>query len=98
MHGEQALEELAAIATEKAFTETASADMYVPALMQNLFPYLDNRTLYVFKRDIEEAIDDIESQIGVRIDKAVVTVPSQGRKLKIVSGHPMVKFNLKVME
>ena len=42
LHGEQALEELAAIATEKAFTETASADMYVPALMQNLFPYLDN--------------------------------------------------------
>ena len=44
LHGEQALEELAAIATEKAFTETASADMYVPALMQNLFPYLDNGT------------------------------------------------------
>ena len=44
LHGEQALEELAAIATEKAFTETASADMYVPALMQNMFPYLDNGT------------------------------------------------------
>ena len=44
LHGEQALEELAAIGTEKAFTETASADMYVPALMQNLFPYLDNGT------------------------------------------------------
>ena len=38
------LKELLAIATEKAFTETASADMYVPALMQSKFPYLDNGT------------------------------------------------------
>lgn len=35
---------------------------------------------------LEKAIDNIEKQIGVRIDKAVVTVPSHGRKLKIVSG------------
>lgn len=35
---------------------------------------------------LEAAIDDIEKQIGVRIDKAIVSVPSQGRKLKIVSG------------
>ena len=40
---------------------------------------------------LEEAINDIEKQIGVRIDKAIVTVPSQGRKLKIVSG----KYKLK---
>ncbi len=38
------LKELMAIATEKSFTETASADMYVPALMQSKFPYLDNGT------------------------------------------------------
>lgn len=38
------LKELLAIATEKSFTETASADMYVPALMQSKFPYLDNGT------------------------------------------------------
>lgn len=35
---------------------------YMPHLVVNyikpLLPYLDNRTLYVFKRDIEEAIDD----------------------------------------
>ena len=36
--------ELQAIAKEKAFTETASADMYVPALMCDKFPYLDNGT------------------------------------------------------
>ena len=38
------LQELLAIAKEKAFTETASADMYVPALMCDKFPYLDNGT------------------------------------------------------
>lgn len=35
---------------------------YMPHLVVNyikpLLHYLDNRTLYVFKRDIEEAIDD----------------------------------------
>ena len=39
-----AYKELKAIATEKAFTETASADMYVPAFMDATFPYLDNGT------------------------------------------------------
>ena len=38
------LAELKAIASEKSFTETASADMYVPALMTDKFPYLDNGT------------------------------------------------------
>lgn len=36
--------ELQAIAKEKSFTETASADLYVPALMGDKFPYLDNGT------------------------------------------------------
>ncbi len=36
------LAELKAIATEKSFTETASADMYAPAFMAEMFPYLDN--------------------------------------------------------
>ena len=39
------LAELKAIATEKAFTETASADLYIPALMMDKFPYLDNGTM-----------------------------------------------------
>lgn len=46
---------------------------------------------------LEEAINDIEKQIGVRIDKAIVTVPSQGRKLKIVSGkYKLTNENSKV--
>ncbi len=38
------LKELLAIASEKSFTESASADLYVPALMADKFPYLDNGT------------------------------------------------------
>ena len=38
------LQELLNIAKEKSFTETASADMYVPALLGEKFPYLDNGT------------------------------------------------------
>ena len=39
------LKELQNIAKEKAFTETASADMYVPAFMADKYPYLDNGTV-----------------------------------------------------
>ena len=39
------LKELLNIGTEKSFTETASADMYVPAFMAATFPYLDNGTV-----------------------------------------------------
>ena len=45
---------------------------------------------------LEGAIKDIESMIGVRIDKAVVTVPSHGRKLQIVSGNIKLKENSRV--
>lgn len=38
------LAELIALGSEKAFTETASADMYAPALLAEKFPYLDNGT------------------------------------------------------
>ncbi len=38
------LKELQALAKEKAFTETASADMYAPALLNDKYPYLDNGT------------------------------------------------------
>lgn len=38
------LRELQAIAKEKSFTENASADLYVPALMADKYPYLDNGT------------------------------------------------------
>jgi len=40
---------------------------------------------------LEEAINDIESQIGIRIDKAIISVPGHGRKLKIVSGNIKLK-------
>ncbi len=40
---------------------------------------------------LNRALDDIEKQIGVRPDKAIVTVPSNGRKLKIVSGGTKLK-------
>ncbi len=40
---------------------------------------------------LNEAVTDIEKKIGVRIDKAIVTVPSNGRKLKIVSGNIKLK-------
>ena len=39
------LKELLAIAKEQSFTENASADMYVPALMDSKFPYLDNGSI-----------------------------------------------------
>lgn len=39
------LKELLQIAKELSFTETASADMYVPAFMAATFPYLDNGTV-----------------------------------------------------
>lgn len=47
---------------------------YMPDLVvqyiQPLIPYLDNRTLYVFKRDVEEAIDS--EHIGdPEIDKPI---------------------------
>jgi cell division protein FtsA len=45
---------------------------------------------------LEEAIKDIENQIGVRIDKAIVTVPSHGRKLQIVSGNIKLGENARV--
>ena len=45
---------------------------------------------------LEGAIKDIENMIGVRIDKAVVTVPSHGRKLQIVSGNIKLKENSRV--
>ena len=45
---------------------------------------------------LESAISDIESKIGVRIDKAVVAVPSHGRKLQIVSGNIGLKENTRV--
>lgn len=38
------LAELKALGTEKSFTETASADMYAPALLAEKYPYLDNGT------------------------------------------------------
>ncbi len=38
------------------------------------------------KESLEEALSKIEEQIGIRIDKAVVTVPSNECKLKVVSG------------
>ncbi|MBE6150912.1 MAG: cell division protein FtsA [Firmicutes bacterium] len=47
-------------------------------------------------KSLEEAITDIENQIGVRIDKAIITVPSHGRKLQIVSGNIKLKENTRI--
>ena len=43
------------------------------------------------RESLEKAISEIEKQIGFRIDKAIVTVPSNDRKLKIVSGSYVLK-------
>ncbi len=43
------------------------------------------------KESLEKAINEIEKQIGFRIDKAIVTVPSNDRNLKIVSGSYVLK-------
>ena len=40
---------------------------------------------------LKDAVTKIEKQIGVRIDKAIVSVPSSGKKLKIVSGNIAIK-------
>ena len=45
----------------------------------------------IAKESLEKTLNDIEKQIGVRIDKAIVTVPSIDRKLKIVSGSYVLK-------
>ena len=43
------------------------------------------------KESLEKAINEIEKQIGFRIDKAIVAVPSNDRNLKIVSGSYVLK-------
>ena len=62
------LKELKAIGTEKAFTETASADMYVPALMNDKFPYLDNGTtcdvLYTMREGKSNRIKEFDGAQG----------------------------------
>jgi len=58
------------------------------------------RGLVVDRQDaansLENALKDIEKQIGVRPDKAIITVPSHGRKLQIVSGNINLKENSRV--
>lgn len=46
---------------------------------------------------LRDAIDDIENQIGVKIDKAIVAVPSHSRKLDIVSGKITFKEEKKII-
>ena len=43
------------------------------------------------KESLEKAVADIEKQIGLKIDKAIVVVPSNDRQLKIVSGSYVLK-------
>ena len=63
-----AYKELKAIATEKAFTETASADMYVPAFMDATFPYLDNGTtcdvLYTMREGKSDRVQEFAGAQG----------------------------------
>ena len=62
------LAELKAIASEKSFTETASADMYVPALMADKFPYLDNGTtcdvLYTMREGKSNRVKEFDGAQG----------------------------------
>ena len=62
------LDELKAIAKELAFTETASADMYVPALMADKFPYLDNGTtcdvLYTMREGKSNRVKEFDGAQG----------------------------------
>ncbi len=62
------LAELKAIASEKSFTETASADMYVPALMTDKFPYLDNGTtcdvLYTMREGKSNRVKEFDGAQG----------------------------------
>ncbi|MBQ7531503.1 MAG: hypothetical protein IJT12_07325, partial [Paludibacteraceae bacterium] len=62
------LDELNAIAKEKSFTETASADMYVPALMADKFPYLDNGTtcdvLYTMREGKSNRVKEFDGAQG----------------------------------
>ena len=63
-----AYKELLAIGTEKSFTETASADMYVPAFMDNKFPYLDNGTtcdvLYAMREGKSQRVNEFVGAQG----------------------------------
>lgn len=62
------LQELKAIGKEKTFTETASADMYVPALMAEKFPYLDNGTtcdvLYTMREGKSNRVKEFDGAQG----------------------------------
>ena len=63
-----AYRELLAIGTEKAFTETASADIYVPAFMDAKFPYLDNGTscdvLYTMREGKSQRVNEFVGAQG----------------------------------
>ena len=58
------LKELQNIAKEKAFTETASADMYVPAFMADKYPYLDNGTVCEVAYTLREGKSSRVQQFG----------------------------------
>ena len=65
------LKELQAIAKEKAFTETASPDMYVPALMNDKYPYLDNGTtcdvFYTQREGKSDRIKQFDNAVGFEL-------------------------------
>ena len=67
------LKELQAIAKEQAFTETASADLYVPALMDDKFPYLDNGTtcdvLYTMREGKSNRVAEFDDAQGFTLTR-----------------------------
>ena len=67
------LKELQAIAKELAFTETASADLYVPALMDDKFPYLDNGTtcdvVYTMREGKSNRVADFDDAQGFALTR-----------------------------
>ena len=65
------LKELLYIGQEKSFTESASADMYVPALMNEKYPYLDNGTtcdvLYTMREGKTSRVNDFIGAQGFEL-------------------------------
>ncbi len=62
------LKELLAIAKDKAFTDNASPDMYVPALMNDKYPYLDNGTTcdiyYTQREGKSDRVREFDDAVG----------------------------------
>lgn len=88
--------ELKNIATEKSFTETASADMYLPAFMNATFPYLDNGTVcevsYTMREGKSHRVADFVGAQGFAMTRNDYEILWQKRGADYVT--PTTKANL----